>query len=91
MHKIVPVSDTQSPTFQGNYVDAVPSGYALVVATPETASNAIFGGLLASRASVLGAAGIVTDGLVRDVREIAQLGLPVRTCLFHALWRGLGD
>lgn len=48
-----------------------------MVAGHSTARAATIGGLLAFQIQNLGIAGLVTDGLVRDVQEIRQLGLPV--------------
>ncbi|ORZ34774.1 alkaline-phosphatase-like protein [Catenaria anguillulae PL171] len=74
---IILATDTATPvTFSGNYVDSCPTNHVMLVSTPTDARNAIFGGLLATRAKHLGASGIVTNGRVRDVDEIVAAGLP---------------
>ncbi|KNE60399.1 hypothetical protein AMAG_05788 [Allomyces macrogynus ATCC 38327] len=65
------------PPFAGQYVDACPHGAAMVVSVPETAENAVFGGLLAARARAVGSAALVTNGRVRDVGEIREFDFPV--------------
>ncbi len=54
-----------------------PAGCILVVGGQNTSRSATIGGLLALEIQNAGFAGLVTDGLVRDSREIRQLGLPV--------------
>lgn len=54
-----------------------PEGSVLVVSGMNTSRTATIGGLMALEILNLGLAGLVTDGLVRDVEEIRQLGLPV--------------
>ncbi|KNE67178.1 hypothetical protein AMAG_12246 [Allomyces macrogynus ATCC 38327] len=76
--KIVGAKDEpDTPTFTGQYVDSCPRGAAMVVSVPETAQNAIFGGLLAARARAVGSAALVTNGRVRDVGEISEFDFPV--------------
>ncbi len=52
-------------------------GDVLVVNGQGDTTRALLGGLMAGRARKLGLAGIVVDGAVRDVDEIASVGLPV--------------
>jgi 4-hydroxy-4-methyl-2-oxoglutarate aldolase len=52
-------------------------GDVIVVATREYRGAAVLGDLLAGMARNGGVAGIVTDGLVRDVAGLARVGLPV--------------
>jgi regulator of RNase E activity RraA len=57
-------------------VDTVPAGHVLIFdvgAVPLT----MMGGLAAERLRVIGAAGVVVNGLVRDVDELAATGVPV--------------
>jgi 4-hydroxy-4-methyl-2-oxoglutarate aldolase len=58
-------------------VDTAPAGSVLVVATGAAAISAL-GGVIAGTAAARELAGAVTDGLIRDVDEIAGYGLPVR-------------
>jgi 4-hydroxy-4-methyl-2-oxoglutarate aldolase len=53
------------------------SGEVLVVTMPQPRPIALMGDLLATQAKVHGAVAVLIDGSVRDVEEIAELGLPV--------------
>jgi 4-hydroxy-4-methyl-2-oxoglutarate aldolase len=52
-------------------------GSVLVVAGGSTSRTATIGGLMALEMQQAGIAGLVTDGLVRDAREIRELGFGV--------------
>lgn len=52
-------------------------GTVLVAAGGSTMRTAVIGGLLALEMQQAGLAGLVTDGLVRDTREIRELDFPV--------------
>jgi 4-hydroxy-4-methyl-2-oxoglutarate aldolase len=52
-------------------------GEVLVLTMPEPAAVALVGDLLATQAQARGAAAILVDAAVRDVEELAALGLPV--------------
>lgn len=52
-------------------------GEVLVLTMPSPAPVALVGDLLATQAKVHGAAAVVVDASVRDVEELAQLGLPI--------------
>ena len=59
-------------------VNAVPPpGSVLVIAGGSTSRTATIGGLLALELQQAGIVALVTDGLVRDVREIRQTGFGV--------------
>ena len=56
----------------------VPSrGTVLVVAGAEESRTAVLGDLVAAELLRAGVAAVVTDGLIRDSRAVAELGLPV--------------
>ena len=55
-------------------VDAIPSGAVVVVSA--TRAAAIWGELLATAATARGAVGVVSDGPVRDARQLADMGFP---------------
>lgn len=57
-------------------VETVPEGHVLVMDCRGDASAASAGGILAKRLEYRGCAGIVTDGGLRDTREISKLRLP---------------
>lgn len=56
---------------------AVEPGEVLVLTMPEPRPVALVGDLLATQAKVQGAAAILVDASVRDVEELAGLGLPI--------------
>ncbi len=56
---------------------AVQPGEVLVLTMPEPRPVALVGDLLATQAKAHGAAAILIDAAVRDVDELAELGLPI--------------
>ena len=56
---------------------AVQAGEVLVLTMPEPRPVALVGDLLATQAKAQGAAGMLIDASVRDVEELAELGLPI--------------
>lgn len=56
---------------------APPSGCVMVVGGMSTSKTATIGGLMALEIQNAGITGLITDGLVRDAKEIRELGLPV--------------
>jgi 4-hydroxy-4-methyl-2-oxoglutarate aldolase len=56
---------------------AVGQGEVLVLTMPEPRPVALVGDLLATQAKAQGAAAILVDASVRDVEELAELGLPI--------------
>ena len=52
-------------------------GDVLVLTSTEPAAVALVGELLATQAQVRGVAGILVDGAVRDLDELAAIGLPI--------------
>ena len=59
-------------------------GDILVLTSSDPAPVALVGELLATQAQVRGVAGILVDGAVRDLDELAALGLPVWTRFVRA-------
>jgi len=57
--------------------DAVAEGEIIVIEARGDASTGTLGDILALRAKARGAAGVVTDGGVRDFDAVAEIGLPV--------------
>ena len=62
---------------QREAIEACPPGHVLVMDARRDASAATGGDILMTRLMVRGAAGIVTDGGLRDSQVIEKLGLPV--------------
>lgn len=60
-------------------IEHIQPGEVLVLAMPEPAAVALVGELLATQASAHGAAAMLVDAAVRDVEQLAALGLPVWT------------
>ena len=58
-------------------MDSLEPGEVLVLTMPEPRPVALVGDLLATQAKAHGAAGILVDASVRDVEELAELGLPI--------------
>jgi 4-hydroxy-4-methyl-2-oxoglutarate aldolase len=58
-------------------IAAVQPGEVLVLTMPEPRPVALVGDLVATQAKVHGAAAILVDVSVRDVEELAELGLPI--------------
>ena len=57
--------------------DAVAEGEIIVIEARGDATTGTLGDILALRAQTRGAAGVVTDGGVRDFQAVAEIGLPV--------------
>ncbi len=55
----------------------VQPGEVIVLTMPEPRPVALVGDLLATQAQAAGAAAILVDGAIRDVEELAEMGLPV--------------
>jgi 4-hydroxy-4-methyl-2-oxoglutarate aldolase len=58
-------------------LDRVQPGDVLVLTMPEPEPVALVGDLLATQAKVRGVAALLVDAAVRDVEELAELGLPI--------------
>eukprot|EP00002_Diphylleia_rotans_P031303 TRINITY_DN6502_c0_g1_i1.p1 TRINITY_DN6502_c0_g1~~TRINITY_DN6502_c0_g1_i1.p1 ORF type:complete len:219 (+),score=40.36 TRINITY_DN6502_c0_g1_i1:71-727(+) len=65
------------PKSATHHVDTCPEGSFVVVAAPQSATNACWGGLMTARAKALGAQGVIVDGYIRDVKEQRELAFPV--------------
>ncbi|WP_037409235.1 ribonuclease activity regulator RraA [Candidatus Solirubrobacter pratensis] len=61
---------------QRKAIESVPPGHVLVMDCRNQGRAASAGNILATRLQVKGAAGLVTDGTLRDTPEIRQLQLP---------------
>lgn len=65
-------------------IDEISPGEVLVVAARGELGAAVLGDLLAARIANRGGAGVVTDGCVRDLPGIRDVGLPVFAAGAHA-------
>ena len=74
---MVDARDTSSPTPARHFADSAEPDKIMYIQQPKDMYSACFGGLMATRLTKIGAAGVVIDGRFRDVREIQELGFPV--------------
>ncbi|MBN9008069.1 MAG: ribonuclease activity regulator RraA [Rhizobiales bacterium] len=58
-------------------VEAMPSGSIVVVDALGVTDAGIFGDILCERMKILGVAGVVSDGVVRDITGVQSVGLPI--------------
>jgi 4-hydroxy-4-methyl-2-oxoglutarate aldolase len=65
-------------------IEQIQPGEVLVLSMPQPAPIALVGELLATQAKVRGAAAILVDASVRDVKELIELGLPIWTRFIRA-------
>ncbi|KKA28676.1 hypothetical protein TD95_003078 [Thielaviopsis punctulata] len=60
-----------------HWVDMAERDSIVVIHQPPGQTNAVCGGIMALRMAVLGVAGVLVDGRVRDVQEFAALDVPI--------------
>jgi regulator of RNase E activity RraA len=58
-------------------IDQMGAGEVVVIDAGGFAAGAVLGDMLAARAKYRGAAGVIADGVVRDVEGLSAVGLPV--------------
>lgn len=66
-----------SPRSTRAAIESMPEGCIAVVAANAHTDSGIFGDILCQRMALRGVAGLVTDGVVRDVNGVNASGLPV--------------
>lgn len=87
--RFVPGREDLFKTHGGGYnaqkraFDAVTEGQVLVIEARGEAGSGTLGDILAIRAHTAGAAGIVTDGGIRDFDAVAAVGIPVYSTGAH--------
>lgn len=69
--------DDERPKWPSHYIDSVPAGAVVFVTSTPSTSNALYGGLMSTRAKASGAVGSVIDGRFRDLQEQKDLNYPV--------------
>jgi RraA family protein len=75
-------------------LDLATPGDILVIDTSQSGQNAVLGDLIANKAKHRGIAGVVVDGLIRDLEGVRETGLPVYArgvTAFGPLHRGPGE
>lgn len=75
--KMVEMSDTSSPKPLKHFADYNEAGKIMYIQQPNGLYSACWGGLMSTRARFLGAAGVVVDGRIRDIREHIEKEFPV--------------
>jgi regulator of RNase E activity RraA len=58
-------------------VEAMPEGSVVVIDALGVTDAGVFGDILCERMKMLGVAGVVTDGVVRDVTGVEKVGMPI--------------
>ena len=58
-------------------IEEAPTGSVLVIDTGGDGESAVWGGTSSLAANVRGLAGCITNGLVRDLDEVIEIGIPV--------------
>ncbi|PRQ12228.1 hypothetical protein C1Y63_02650 [Corynebacterium sp. 13CS0277] len=87
--RFLPGREDLFPALGGGYnaqkraFDALQPGQVLVIEARGEHGSGTLGDVLALRAQTLGAAGIVTDGGIRDFTPVAEVGLPVFGACAH--------
>ncbi|TPX12177.1 uncharacterized protein E0L32_007063 [Thyridium curvatum] len=69
--------DDPSPKHPTHYIDSVPEGSVVFVSCPPKVPNAVYGGLMSTRAQASKAVGSVIDGRFRDLQEHRDLDFPI--------------
>ncbi|KAI1101001.1 RraA-like protein [Jackrogersella minutella] len=69
--------DDPAPKHPSHYIDTVPKGAVVFVSCPPKTPNAVYGGLMSTRAVASGAVGSVIDGRFRDLQEQRELKYPI--------------
>ncbi|KAA6410812.1 MAG: hypothetical protein FRX48_05122 [Lasallia pustulata] len=75
--RYVPKDLGLKPEFCGHYIDSIPAGAVVFISAPPNVVNALYGGLMSTRAQYSGAVGTIVDGRIRDLQEHRDLGYPV--------------
>ena len=60
-------------------IEQIQPGEIVVLAQPQSQAAALIGDLLVTQMIVAGAAGVLSNGAVRDIEELVALGLPIWT------------
>jgi regulator of RNase E activity RraA len=78
--RYLPAREDAKPPAAGvnrKLIETLEPGEVVVTETGGLLEGAVLGDMLAARAFARGAAGLVTDGVVRDIEGIREVGLPV--------------
>lgn len=78
--RFLPAREDATPPRKGvnrALIDSLAPGDVLVIDAGGCVDGAVLGDMMAARASACGAAGVVADGVIRDVEGIDEIGLAV--------------
>ncbi|CAI5709703.1 unnamed protein product [Hyaloperonospora brassicae] len=74
--EVMPLTGALVHSSSCDYIDTVEMGHVVVISAPEKSTTAVFGALLATASKARNAAGVVTNGRVRNVRELCAMSFP---------------
>ncbi|KAF6513311.1 hypothetical protein HZS61_006636 [Fusarium oxysporum f. sp. conglutinans] len=75
--KFVRNTQTNAPKLKEHYIDTIPKDHVVFISAPHGIFNAVYGGLMSTRAKYSGAVGTVVDGTFRDLQDHRKLDYPV--------------
>ncbi|KAF5642453.1 dlpA-like protein [Fusarium tjaetaba] len=75
--KFVRNTQTNAPKLKEHYIDTIPKDHVIFISAPHGIFNAVYGGLMSTRAEYSEAAGTVVDGTFRDLQDHRKLDYPV--------------
>ncbi|KAH9807542.1 ribonuclease E inhibitor RraA/Dimethylmenaquinone methyltransferase [Melampsora americana] len=75
--QMVHANDPEASRPKEHFVDAAEPGTVIVISCPPNTKNAVWGGLMTTRAQFLGIKGVVINGRCRDLAEHREVGFPV--------------
>lgn len=74
---MVHASDHTAPKLRQHFADSITRDSVVFISQPKGLLSACWGGLMSTRASKLGAAGVIIDGRFRDINEHRELEMPL--------------
>ncbi|KAF9766966.1 hypothetical protein IL306_000531, partial [Fusarium sp. DS 682] len=75
--KFVRNTQTNAPKLKEHHIDTIPKDHVVFISAPHGIFNAVYGGLMSTRAKYSGAVGTVVDGTFRDLQDHRKLDYPV--------------
>ncbi|KAK6436147.1 hypothetical protein LTR95_007657 [Oleoguttula sp. CCFEE 5521] len=75
--QMVDAKDESAPKPKTHFVDGVRKDAVIFVSQPKGYFSACWGGLMSTRAKILGAKGVIIDGNFRDIHEHRDLDFPL--------------
>jgi regulator of RNase E activity RraA len=81
--QMVDGNDSNAPKPSQHFVDGVTKESVVFISQPKNFYSACWGGLMSTRAEILGAQGVVIDGNCRDLNEHREIDFPVSIVYTH--------